>query len=266
MTQAARQPVSLFDPDPPRGENRESGREAAAVRRQGLLDDEKRSFLRMVSHELRTPLNAVIGFAEIIACELYGPLGAPQYKEYAEHIRQSGHRLLALVNQILEIARLEGHALDLDVTPEPLDHALEDVLEQLSADLTQNQVTIDIGDETALPQVLADSRGLRTMLFNLLHNAVTWSPVGGRVTVAARLSGGMIEIEIADQGPGVDPAEIPRLLRPFEQAQGALVRQSQGAGLGLPIAMALSQAMGGHLKLTSAPGQGMTATLALPAA
>jgi len=230
------------------------------------LDDQKRSFLRMVSHELRTPLNAVIGFAEIISCELYGPLGAPQYKEYAEHIRQSGHKLLTLVNQVLEIARLEGHAVDLDLRPEPLDHALEDVLEQLKVEIRQSGLSIDIGDETALPNVLADGRGLRTILFNLLNNAITWSPQGGRISVAAAERLGMVEITIRDQGPGVDPADIPRLLRPFEQGQSALTRSTHGTGLGLPIVDALCQAMAGRLSIASVPGQGLSATVALPAA
>jgi signal transduction histidine kinase len=254
MTSAARQTVVPFEPP------------ATAAERRAAMDDQKKSFLRMVSHELRTPLNAVIGFSEILACELYGPLGSPQYREYAEHIRASGHKLLSLVNQVLEIARLEGHAADMDLAPEPLDHALEDTLEQLNPELRETGVRIDIGDDTALPSVLADGRGLRTMLFNLLQNAVTWSPAGGAVSVTATQAAGMIDIVIADQGPGVDPADIPRLLKPFEQGQCPLTRRTSGAGLGLPIVEALSGAMGGYLTIVSAPGQGLTARLSLPAA
>ncbi|MBI1405825.1 MAG: sensor histidine kinase [Caulobacter sp.] len=235
-------------------------------RRRALMDDQKRSFLRMVSHELRTPLNAVIGFSEMLACELYGPLGAPQYKEYAEHIRDSGHKLLTLVNQILELARLEGHGIEMEVCAEPLDHALEDVLQQLAPDLKATGVSIDIGDDTALQRVFAESRGLRTMLFNLLQNAVKWSPAGGRIGVTASQDGEMTRIAISDQGPGVDPGDLARLLRPFEQGQCALTRTANGAGLGLPIVHALSQAMNGDLTLESAPGSGFTATLSLPTA
>ncbi|MBX3479900.1 MAG: HAMP domain-containing histidine kinase [Caulobacter sp.] len=234
--------------------------------RRAMMDDQKRSFLRMVSHELRTPLNAVIGFSEMLACELYGPLGAPQYKEYAEHIRESGHRLLTLVNQILELARLEGHGIDMEVCAEPLDHALEDVLEQLAPDLKATGVCIDISDDTALQQVFAESRGLRTMLFNLLQNAVKWSPERGRVRVDATRDGGMVRIAISDQGAGVEPEDLDRILRPFEQGQCALTRTASGAGLGLPIVQALSRAMNGDLALTSEPGAGFTATLSLPAA
>src|SRR5580704_10858233 len=103
----------------------------SAARRQSMLDAQKRSFLRMVSHELRTPLNSIIGFSEIISKELCGPLGSPQYKEYAGHVHESGMKLLRLVNQVLEIARLEGRATDLDRVAEPLDHAVDDVMEGL---------------------------------------------------------------------------------------------------------------------------------------
>jgi signal transduction histidine kinase len=254
MTRAARQTVVPFEPP------------MTAAERRMATDEQKKSFLRMVSHELRTPLNAVIGFSEILSCELYGPLGAPQYREYAEHIRASGHKLLSLVNQVLEIARLENHVGDMDLAPEALDHALEDTLEQLSPDLRETGVSIDIGDDTALPSVLADGRGLRTMLFNLLHNAVTWSPAGGVVSVTAVARAGMIDIVIADQGPGVDPADIPRLLKPFEQGECPLTRSTNGAGLGLPIVEALAGAMGGRLEIESARGEGLTARLSLPAA
>src|SRR5438046_2125920 len=133
-----------------------------AARRAGALDEQKRSFLRMASHELRTPLNSIIGFSEIIAKELCGPLGSPQYKEYAEHVRLSGHKLLRLVNQVLEIARLEGHVTDLDLTPEPLDHAIDDALDSLREEITSRGVRVRVEGEGSLPAVMADPRGLRT--------------------------------------------------------------------------------------------------------
>lgn len=242
-------------------------RAAAHARRRVALDDRKRSFLRMVSHELRTPLNAVIGFSEILSHELYGPLGSPQYKEYAGIVHDAGLKLLKLVNQIVEIARLEGQVTDLDVTPEPLDEALEDILEQLKGEIAQRQIVVTVRDVGDLPCVLADSRGLRTMLANLLQNAITHSPVGGQILIAAIiLPSGGVEIGIADQGPGVDPADLPRLLRPFEQGGTALTRTSEGAGLGLPIVDLLAQAMNGSLRLTSRPGAGLNALLTLPQA
>jgi signal transduction histidine kinase len=240
-------------------------RDARLARREAALDAHKRSFLRMVSHELRTPLNAVIGFSEIIATELYGPLSSPQYKEYAQLIHQSGHRLLALVNQVMEIARLEGHAIDMDVRPEPVDHAVEDVIETLAETARERRLEIDVTDSGHL-QVVADGRGLRTMISNLLQNAIAWSPEGGRIALDVRPCGGSVEIEITDQGPGIPPDDIHRLMRPFEQGEDALTRTSQGAGLGLPIVQLLCKAMAGHLRLRSPPGQGLSAIVTLPAA
>lgn len=238
----------------------------ARARREAALDESKRSFLRMVSHELRTPLNSILGFSEIIASELYGPLGAPQYKEYAGIIRASGDRLLKLVNQVLEIARLEGRAMDLDLRAEPIDHALDDVLDSLREEVAARGMTIVVEGQGALPHVTADPRGLRNILTNLIQNAVAFSPEGSRVCVKAELQGAMVEISIIDQGPGLDPADIPRLLRPFEQGENALTRRAEGAGLGLPIVELLCLAMGGRLRLSTAPGEGLTATVRLPAA
>jgi signal transduction histidine kinase len=241
-------------------------RAAASTRRKTALDEQKRSFLRMVSHELRTPLNAVIGFSEIISCELYGPLGAPQYKEYAEMVRQSGLKMLKLVNQIVEIARLEGHVTDLDAGPEALDEAIEDIIDQLP-EAKARGVEIVTPGAGSLPVVLADSRGLRTILSNLLQNAVSHSPDGGTVTIETRVTAArMVEIRIRDHGEGVESAELARMVRPFEQGGSALTRSNEGAGLGLPIVDLLSRAMGGALKLKSRPGDGFTAIVTLPLA
>lgn len=220
----------------------------------------------MASHELRTPLNSILGFSEIIASELYGPLGAPQYKEYAGIIRTSGARLLKLVNQVLEIARLEGRAMDIDLQQESIDHALDDVLDGLREEVAQAGVTIVIENQGALPAVIADARGLRNILTNLIQNAVIFAPEGSQIAIRAEPVDRCVDISIVDHGPGIDPADIPRLLLPFEQGENALTRRSEGAGLGLPIVELLCLAMDGRLKLTSAAGQGLTANVRLPAA
>jgi len=240
------------DPPAPRG-----SKDAA-------LDAQKRAFLRMVGHELRTPLNSILGFSEILSTELYGPLGAPQYKEYAEIIRDSGHKLLKLVNQVLEIARLEGNAIEWDLRPEPLQPAIEEVLEELSTDIAARGVKVAC-EPAELPAVTADTRGLRTVLMGLIHNAVVFSPKGGVVRICARGHGRCVDIEIANEGEGVPAEELPRLLRPFEQGRNAPT-SAGGAGLGLSICALTCQAMGGRLTLDSAPGKGLTARLRLPAA
>jgi signal transduction histidine kinase len=231
-----------------------------------MLDAQKRSFLRMVSHELRTPLNSIIGFSEIISKELCGPLGSPQYREYAEHIRGSGMKLLKLVNQVLEIARLEGRATDLDRVAEPLDHAVDDALQSLREEIATRHIRVAVADEGRLPSVMVDPRGLRTVLINLLQNAVTYSPEGGQVRLSAAQGAGGVRILIEDDGPGVNPEEVDRLMRPFEQGENALTRQAEGAGLGLPIVSLLCRAMGGAFRLVSDPGKGLRAEVLLPGA
>ena len=249
------QPVPLRSVDPPRLRQRQ----AAAVEAQ------KRSFLRMVSHELRTPLNSILGFSEILGSELYGPLGSPQYKEYAEIIHGSGQKLLRLVNQILEIARLEGKAIDFARRGESIDAALDDVLIALGPDLAARRITVKVAGRGDLPLVLADARGLNSILLNLLHNAAAFSPQDGVVRVSAVRRAGEVEMRISDDGEGVEPSEIARLMGPFEQGENALTRRSEGAGLGLPIVNLTAKAMGGRLKITSRPGKGLTASVRLPA-
>jgi len=261
MSSTARQ-----TPRTPAPDDTPDRREQLLARRAEASDGAQRAFLRTVSHELRTPLNAIIGFSEIIAGELYGPLGAPQYREYAEHVRQSGYRLLKLVNQVLEIARLQGRVVDLDVRAEPLDHALDDVRDQLKEDMTAQRTILRIADDGALPSVVADPKGLRTLLANVIQNAVLYGPPGGTVDISARRRGAKVDIEVQDHGPGVDPAQIPRMLSPFEQGDNALTRTTQGAGLGLPIACLLAEAMGGQLRLMSPEGKGLRVCITLPAA
>jgi Osmosensitive K+ channel histidine kinase len=218
----------------------------------------------MASHELRTPLNSIIGFSEILSAELYGPLGAPQYKEYAQIVRDSGKKLLKLVNQVLEIARLEAQSMDFDLRPEPLEAAVDDVLAMLDEELAG--LTVEVTGRGDLPPVTADPRGLRTVLFHLLHNAAVFSPKGGTIFISAQRLAAGVQIVIRDQGCGVDPAELPRLIAPFEQGENALARHGEGAGLGLSIADLTCKAMGGSLTLASRPGKGLTAGVRLPAA
>lgn len=224
------------------------------------LEEQRRSFLRLVSHELRTPLNSILGFSEILAEELYGPLGSPQYKEYAQIIQGSGHKLLKLVNQVLEIARLESRTQPFDLSAEALEGALDDVINALHA---ERGVTVRVIGRGHLPHVLADPWGLSTVLANLIQNAVAFSPDNGEVRVRATAKADVVEISIEDDGEGVDPAELPRLLKPFEQGENALVRRAEGAGLGLPICELTCQSMGGRLKLSSTPGKGLVAVVTL---
>jgi signal transduction histidine kinase len=230
----------------------------------GLDADAKRSFLRMISHELRTPLNSIIGFSEVLQAQPHGPL-TPEYREYAAIIGDSGAKMLKMVNQIVEIVRLESHAADLDIHPEPLESLVEDVLLSLRHEARTLNVRLAAEALEAMPWVQADPRALKTVLANLLHNAMAHAPEDDVVTVRARRDGGLVTIEVEDRGPGADAAEAARLLRPFEKgkAQG---RGPDGAGLGLPIALLYSRAMGGDLDIRTDRGQGFTAVVTVPAA
>ncbi|HEY2357705.1 MAG TPA: HAMP domain-containing sensor histidine kinase [Phenylobacterium sp.] len=228
------------------------------------LEEQKRAFLRLISHELRTPLNSILGFSEILAAELYGPLGAPQYKEYAEIIGGSGRKLLKLVNQVLEIGRLEG--MTLDVRPEPLEPAFDDAIAGSAGEFAARGVRARVLVQGPLPPVLADHWGLRTVFTHLLQNAAFFAPDGGEVRLRTEVGDGHVDVFVEDDGEGVDPTELPRLMRPFEQGENALVRRAEGAGLGLPICDSTCRAMGARLRLDSAPGNGMSARVRLKTA
>ena len=230
------------------------------------MDETKRSFLRMVSHELRTPLNSVIGFSEIISRELHGPISDPRYKAHAEIIRESGLKLLKMVNQVLEIARLDAGAADMDVQPESAATAVTAAVRHVRADADARELTLQVHIDEHAPLVMADARSLETALVNLLQNAIAFSPEGGEVALRVRAGRDSVLIEVRDHGEGVPPQDLHRLVRPFEQGENALVRRTQGAGLGLSIVSLLCREMGGSLALRSSPGKGLTARIRLRSA
>jgi signal transduction histidine kinase len=232
------------------------------LRQAGSADDARRSFLRMVSHELRTPLNAIIGFSEIISSEMCGPI-SPQYREYGDIIRVSGHRLLKLVNQVLEIVKLESGALELDLRAEPLDGLFADALKVCVEDIEARDITVEIDLPSPAPAVLADARAIRTALVNLLQNAAAYAPAGGTVRLTGAVRGPLVQLSVSDNGDGLDPVEVPRLMRPFEQGENALIRRAEGAGLGWPVVDLICKTLGGAFEVRTAPGDGLDATITL---
>ncbi len=222
----------------------------------------QRSFLRMVSHELRTPLNAIIGFSEIISGELCGPI-PPQYREYGEIIRTSGGRMLKLVNQVLEIVKLESGAMELDPRAEPIDLIFADAARACTEDLQARDLSLESQVPDVIPHALADAKAVRMALVNLIQNAAAYAPEGGTVRLVAEAQGPLVRLSVEDDGEGLDPADLPRLLRPFEQGENALVRRVEGAGLGWAIVDLVCTAMGGKFEVRTAPGQGLSASLLL---
>jgi signal transduction histidine kinase len=232
--------------------------------RRAAIEASKRSFLRLVSHELRTPLNSIIGFSEIIARELYGPINEPRYREHAEIVRDAGLRLLKLVNDVVELARLEAGVVDLDLRSEDSLALLEETVAAMQPEAATRGIKLEILTTPAGP-VMADSRAAKAVLGQLIQNAIAFSPEGGTVHLALRRTRETVAFDVADQGPGVPIQDLQRILRPFEQAGSTLTRTTEGAGLGLPIARLLCEAMGGKLRLHCEPGQGLCASAHLPA-
>jgi signal transduction histidine kinase len=251
---------AVRQPDAPR--QTASARRASAGA--AALDEQKKSFLRVVSHELRTPLNSILGFSEILASELYGPLGVDQYREYAQIIRSSGEKLLKLVNQVVEIARLQTGDMEIDLQVERLEPVFATLGEGLQEALAARGLRL-VAAPCAGAEVLADARALRSVLAHLLQNAIAFSPEGGLIEVGLATGPDQLEIVVRNEGEGVDPADLERLIQPFEQGGNALTRHGEGAGLGLAICDLTCRAMGGRLKLVSARGQGFAAHIVLPA-
>ena len=226
-------------------------------------DDGRRAFLRMVSHELRTPLNSIIGFAELMRAEPYGPLGAPAYVEYAGIIRDSGAKLLALFNSFIEIMRLEGGSHGYEPALEPVLPAIEESVARLRAVARARGVTLDVRALDERMCALYDPRGLAACLDHLLRNALDFTAPGGAVEIDARTDGLHIDISVFNRGDAPDPADIERLMRPFEQGGDTLTRGREGAGLGWAIVRLNAQAMGGAFSVASRKGESLCATVRL---
>jgi PAS domain S-box-containing protein len=245
--------------------------EAEQAIREALLETEeanraKSAFLAAMSHELKTPLNAVIGFSEIIRDEVFGPVGRPAYREYAGDIHASGTKLLSIINDVLDVSRLEGGAITINPsTCQARDLAADAVAAARKATGDTREVGFDI--TARLPHIRVDSGRVRQALTNLLANALKFTPPEGRVQVRAWLEKtGGICFAVVDTGIGMAPERIAMALEPFRQLDGSLARRFEGAGLGLSIAKALIELHGGALHIESAVGKGTTVTLSLPPA
>ena len=224
------------------------------------------AFLRMVSHELRTPLNSIIGFAEILGAQIHGPLGAAQYEEYAGIIRDSGYKMLKLVNQVLELVRLSEGMVRLDIQPTRASFAVLDAMDLVRAEAQAKGLTLAFDEPDPTPWVMADPRALSNALANLIRNAGTFSPAGATVRAAMQPTVQGLASEVCDDGPGIPEEDLHRVLRPFDMGDYPLTRTTQGAGLGLPTARLLCQVMGGDLELENREEGGLRAVVTLVAA
>ena len=225
----------------------------------------KSQFLANMSHELRTPLNAIIGFSEMMQVELFGPLGNPHYGEYARDIFESGSHLLNLINDILDVSKLEAGKIELQDTNCDLRAIARSAVRIVAERAETGKVSIDIETPRNPPVLRADELRMKQILLNLLSNAVKFTPEGGKVVVAVEAAEGRgVTIEVRDTGIGMSAEQIPRALVPFVQIDSKLARRYDGTGLGLPLTKSLVELHGGTLAIDSTPGEGTVVTLRFP--
>ena len=228
-------------------------------------DRAKTDFLTNMSHELRTPLTAVIGFSEIIAEESLGPVGQPKYREFATDILHSGRHLLELINDILDIAKLQSGTTELRLAPVRLRRIVDDAVRIVRKQAQEADIRLDLTLRNEPAVIQADHVRLRQVLLNLLSNAIKFTPAGGSVSVLAEGCDEGVAISVRDTGIGMAAEDIPRALAPFGQVDSSLTRAHGGTGLGLPLSKLFIELHGGRFGIRSEPGKGTTVTIVLPA-
>ena len=224
----------------------------------------KSEFLAAMSHEMRTPLNAIIGFGQIMADEMMGPLGNPRYREYAGDINDSGRHLLRLINDLLDVSRIEAGKLALQVEAVQVEQVLRSSLRLIAAHARGAGIELETHVAQDLPQVEGDERRLRQICINLLTNALKFTPRGGKVSVTLGRERGGIALVVRDTGVGIPPDDLARVTRPFEQSARYLSQHQEGTGLGLAVTKALIEQHGGTMGIESMLDRGTTVVVWLP--
>ncbi len=238
----------------------------SAVEQAETANRSKTEFLANMSHELRTPLNAIIGFSEMFIQEVLGPLGAPRYREYAEDIRGSGRHLLDLINDVLDVSKIEAGEQELKCEQVDVRAVVEASLRLVDKRAQDAGHSFSVALPDNLPDLYADGRALKQILLNLLSNAVKFTPEGGAIAVRARIAEhDGLSIDIVDNGIGIAPEDVPKALAFFGQVESDLARKYEGTGLGLTLARSLMELHGGTLELASEVGVGTTVTIGFPA-
>jgi len=227
----------------------------------------KSEFLANMSHELRTPLNAIIGFAEIIKDQMFGSAGQPQYVEYAKDIHDSGQLLLSLINDILDMSKMEAGKRQLHEAVLSLDALFQSVARLVDARAKEGKIRLNLHVPRDFPSLRAEEKAMKQILTNLLTNAIKFTNEGGSVTLSTMIGqGGDMIISVIDNGIGIAPKDVAIAMAPFGQIESALSRKHQGTGLGLPLTKSLVELHGGTFDLTSELGSGTSVALTFPAA
>jgi signal transduction histidine kinase len=235
----------------------EKGRQLEAASRH------KSEFLANMSHELRTPLNAIIGFSEVMLDRMFGEVNEKQV-EYLEDILSSGRHLLSLINEILDLSKIEAGRMELELSAFDLPQTLENALTLVRERATRREIRLDLALDDRLGEFIGDERKIRQVLLNLLSNAVKFTPEGGRIGVAAVLADGAVQIAVSDTGIGIAPEDQEAIFEEFRQVGGDYARKQEGTGLGLTLAKKFVELHGGKIWVESAVGKGSTFTFTLP--
>ncbi|OLB94907.1 MAG: hypothetical protein AUH30_16590 [Candidatus Rokubacteria bacterium 13_1_40CM_68_15] len=229
-----------------------------------VADRHKSEFLANMSHELRTPLNAVIGFSEVLLERMFGELN-PKQEEYLQDIVSSGRHLLSLINDILDLAKIEAGRMDLELTLFSVPLALENALTLIRERATRHGLGVDLAVDASVGEIVGDERKVKQVLINLLSNAIKFTPEGGRVAVTAQLANGTVEIAVSDTGIGIAAEDQEAIFEEFRQVGTDYARKREGTGLGLTLARRFVELHGGRLWVKSEVGRGSTFTFTLPA-
>jgi two-component system, NtrC family, sensor kinase len=223
----------------------------------------KSEFLANMSHELRTPLNAIIGFSEVLGEKMFGELNQKQ-AEYTEDILSSGRHLLSLINEILDLSKVEAGRMDLELTTFDLPLAIENARTFVRERATKHGITVDVAVDERLGDFVGDERKIKQILLNLLSNAVKFTPEGGRIGIKARQADGSVEISVSDTGIGIAPEDQPRIFEEFRQVGSDYAHKVEGTGLGLTLAKKFVELHGGRIWVESEVGKGSTFCFTLP--
>ncbi|MDA1327010.1 MAG: PAS domain-containing sensor histidine kinase [Proteobacteria bacterium] len=225
----------------------------------------KSEFLANMSHELRTPLNAIMGFSEVIKNEMFGHVAIPQYVEYARDIHASGSHLLDIINDILDLSKVEAGKFMLSEENVALEEVVFAVCNIIKGKADEKNLHIAPRLPGIMPRLYADKRALKQMMLNLLSNAVKFTPADGEVSISAKVEeNGGVAIVISDSGIGISEDDMQKVLAPFGQVDSVLAREHEGTGLGVPLVKAMIELHGGTLTFDSAPGEGSVMTLRFP--
>ncbi len=225
----------------------------------------KSEFLANMSHELRTPLNAIIGFSEIMTAQMFGALGSAKYAEYVVDIRKSGQFLLDVINDILDMSKIEAGRTDLELETFAFSAVVDDVLRLVGSRANESRVQLSADCDTDVT-LRADKRAVKQVLINLLSNAVKFTPEGGKVSITSTVTDKALQFSIVDTGIGIPKRDIEKLGRPFEQVENQFTKSKGGSGLGLAISRSLVELHGGELTISSVINEGTTVTVSLPLA